>query len=180
MTPTRTVEIVDHDPGWPALFSDLARVLGNALGDLSLSIEHVGSTAIPNLAAKPVIDLDVVIGVCPELPEVIRALADYGYIHQGDLGITGREAFHRAGEDVPRDGSGRTWPSHHLYVCARDSEELKRHLAFRDYLREHPDARRDYETLKRRLARAFRHDIDGYVAGKAAFVEDILRRSRSP
>jgi GrpB-like predicted nucleotidyltransferase (UPF0157 family) len=177
MNKTRTIEVADYDPQWPLAFAGLKRVIEAALGPLALSVEHVGSTAVPGLAAKPTIDLDVVIESKAQLANVIRSLARIGYDHRGDLGIAGREAFGRQGEDVPRDGTGRIWPSHHLYVCARDSKELARHLAFRDHLRSHPDVASTYARLKRDLARQFPHDIDSYIQGKAAFIEDILRRA---
>ncbi len=177
MIKTRTIKIFDYDPQWSLVFTALERVLETALGNLALSIEHVGSTSVPKLAAKPIIDIDVVIESNARLPEAIQSLAGLGYFHEGDLGIAGREAFGRQGQDVPRDGTGRTWPNHHLYVCVQDSEELARHLAFRDYLRENPAAVLVYEKLKRQLAQQFPHDIDLYIEGKRTFVEEILERA---
>ena len=177
MANLRTIEIVPYDPRWPAIFAELSRVVAGALGPLALSIEHVGSTSVPGLAAKPIVDMDVVIVSRSLLPDVLRALAPLGYIHRGDLGIAGREAFAHERPDVPRDGSGRVWPAHHLYVCAQDNAELGRHLVFRDYLRAHPESALAYGELKRRLARQFPHDIEAYIEGKAAFVREILRRA---
>ena len=174
----RPVVIVDYDPQWPVLFAELRAVLWAALGDVALAIEHVGSTSVPGLAAKPIIDLDVVIEFTARLPDAIRCLAGLGYSHEGDKGIPGREAFARAGPDVPRNGTGRTWPHQHLYACAQDSTELARQLAFRDYLRAHPDAALAYERLKRQLAEKFRDDRDAYCDGKSTFVEEVLRRAR--
>ena len=170
----RTIEIVAYDSRWPASFAELSRVVDRALGPLALSIEHVGSTSVPGLGAKPIVDMDVVIASRSLFPDVLRALARLGYIHQGDLGISGREAFAHEGPDVPRDGSGRVWPAHHLYVCAQDNAELARHLALRGYLRAHPESALAYVELKRRLARQFPHDIEGYIEGKAAFIQGIL------
>ena len=170
----RTIEIVAYDPRWPAIFAELSRVVARALGPLALSIEHVGSTSVPGLGAKPIVDMDVVIASRSLLPDVLLALAPLGYIHQGDLGIAGREALVHEGPDVPRDGSGRVWPAHHLYVCAQDNAELARHLALRGYLRAHPESALAYGELKRRLARQFPHDIEAYIEGKAAFIQGIL------
>ena len=167
--------IVDYDPLWPVVFADLKRVIETTLGGLALSVEHVGSTAVPGLAAKPIIDLDVVIESEAGLAEVIDALSGLGYCHEGDLGIEGRQAFGRASHDVPYDDTGRTWPSHHLYVCPQQSQELARHLVFRDYMREHLDDALEYATLKHRLAEQFRHDMNSYVEGKGVFIERILR-----
>lgn len=171
---TRTIQIVDYDPTWADAFAGISRAVAAALGPLALRIEHVGSTAVPGLGAKPIIDLDVVIESPHVLPLVVEALRTLGYSHEGDGGIPGREAFGREGATVPADGSGREWPAHHLYVCPSDSEELRRHLRFRDHLRSHPDDAARYDALKRDLARRYANDIDAYVEGKSAFVECIL------
>jgi GrpB-like predicted nucleotidyltransferase (UPF0157 family) len=173
------IEIVDYDPQWPVVFAYLSAVLERALDELAQAIEHVGSTAVPGLCAKPIIDFDVVIASRARLPEAVRLLAELGYRHEGDLGISGREAFARPGADVPRDGSGRLWPTHHLYVCAQDNPELHRHLAFRDHLRSDAAAAAAYGELKRRLAQQCAYDRESYWRGKTAFVEAILLPSRA-
>jgi GrpB-like predicted nucleotidyltransferase (UPF0157 family) len=117
-----------------------------------------------------------VIETAAHLPQVVQALAGLGYGHQGDLGIAGREAFQRLGDDVPRDGTSRSWAEHHLYVCPKNSPELRRHLAFRDALRADPAQAAAYGHLKRRLAQQFRDDRDVYCNGKTRFVEGVLRR----
>ena len=170
----RTIEIAEYSPAWAETFADLSRILESALGRLALGIEHVGSTSVPGLGAKPIIDLDVVIESPGDLPSVVEALGAVGYSHRGDLGIPGREAFGRDDASVPRDGTGREWPAHHLYVCAQDSEALRKHLELRDYLRSHAGSAAQYEKLKRELARRFPHDIDSYVEGKREFIENIL------
>ena len=174
---TRTIVVVDYDPQWPLIFADFKRVLEATLGELALSIEHVGSTSVPGLAAKPIIDLDIVIESRALLPKAIESLATLGYYHQGDLDVKGREAFGRHEADIPSDGTGRQSMRHNLYVCAQDSIELARHLAFRNYIREHPDEALAYGNLKRQLAQQFPYDIDSYVEGKSAFVEGILQRA---
>lgn len=158
------MEIADYDPLWPETFAGLRNQVAGVLGPLAQRIEHVGSTAIPGLPAKPIIDIDVVIADPAGLPEVITRLATLGYQHQGDLGITGREAF----------TSPAATPAHHLYVCTADSPELARHLAFRDYLRAHPGPTRAYAQLKRSLAEQFHTDRDAYSYGKTTFVEQTL------
>ena len=169
--------VVNYDPQWPAVFADLSRVIFGCLGELALAIEHIGSTSVPGLAAKPIIDFDVVVESRQAVSVSIERLARLGYVHQGDLDVPGREAFRRDGdEEVPRDGSGRKWPTHNLYVCARDNEALGLHLAFRDYLRQNPREVAVYAELKRALALQFPHDIDAYVEGKTEFVEGVLRR----
>ena len=126
---------------------------------------HVGSTAVPGLAAKPIIDLDVVVASRDEVPRAIEALDRLGYAHRGDLGVPGREAFR----------GPATVPGHHLYLCAADSSELRRHLAFRDHLRSHPGSAAEYARLKRDLAARHQGDREAYTRGKTAFVEEILR-----
>jgi GrpB-like predicted nucleotidyltransferase (UPF0157 family) len=170
-----SIEVVPYDPGWGRTFEALRRVLLRALGEIAADVEHVGSTAVPDLAAKPVIDLDVVVPSRDALATALSGLAALGYRHEGDLGVPGREAFARDASDVPRDGSGRSWPAHHLYVCASDSPELRRHLRFRDWLRRHSAAAEEYGRLKRRLAAVHRFDRDAYARAKSEFIETALR-----
>ena len=166
-TPIENVEVISYDPTWPAEFEAIAAPIRNKLGPLALSVEHVGSTSVPELAAKPVIDLDVVISSRLMLPEVIGKLAELGYIHEGNLGIKGREAF--------------MWPAgskrHHLYVCSVNTPNLHYHLLFRDYLRRHPDKAREYGELKERLAERFPNDMDGYSAGKQDLINRLMQEA---
>ena len=164
--PPDPVVLVDADPAWPGTFARIRERVAGALGDLALAIEHVGSTAVPGLPAKPIVDVDVVVPV-GGVPAAIGRLASLGYVHRGDLGIAGREAFARP------PGT----PPHHLYVCARDASECRRHLVFRDYLRAHPDAALAYADLKKELARRFRDDRAAYSQAKSTFVEEVLRQA---
>lgn len=164
---TKRVCVLPYDAGWEQDFADIEGELREALGDLALRIEHVGSTAVKGLPAKPIIDIDVVIDDRSRLEAVIAALGRIGYQHEGDLGVEGREAFQYDGKAHLR--------KHHLYVCARDSEELKRHLAFRDYLRAHPDAARAYGRIKEAGASLYPCDIEAYIAHKAPFIDAIYR-----
>lgn len=159
--------IVDYNPTWPDTFRRLGARARAALGDLAIAIEHVGSTAVPGLAAKPVIDLDVVIRSSADLPAAIAGLATFGYVYQGEQGVPDRHAF-----AWPPDE-----PRHHLYVCPTNSLELRRHLALRDYLRTHPDAARAYGALKRAAALTHRDDRDAYTQAKDAMVKKLLHRA---
>jgi GrpB-like predicted nucleotidyltransferase (UPF0157 family) len=158
------IVIADYDVRWPDRFAELASRVQAALGMLVLRVEHVGSTAVPGLAAKPIIDLDVVLASHSDLREVIRRLETLGYVHEGDLGVPGREAFR--------------WPPgearHHLYVLAADAAELRRHLAFRDALRADRTLRDMYAGLKRALALQYSHDRTTYTEMKSAFLTNIL------
>jgi len=158
------VIVLDYDERWPVVFEQLRSAVWPAVSDIAESIEHVGSTSVPGLAAKPVIDMDVVVGE-PDLTAAIARLSALGYGHRGDLGIRGREAF--------RNPSGT--PKHHLYLCSSNSPALANHLAVRDHLRAHPTVVNAYGALKKRLASEFPQDIDGYVEGKTHFLLGILR-----
>jgi GrpB-like predicted nucleotidyltransferase (UPF0157 family) len=129
-----------------------------------VAIEHVGSTAVPGLAAKPIIDLDVVIADRSDLPMVIERLRPLGYLHEGDLGVPGREAF-----TTPVGA-----PAHHLYVCAIGTPALGRHLALRDVLRADPSTAHAYGDLKRTLAARLGDDRAGYTEAKSIFIEQVL------
>lgn len=161
------VVVTDYDPDWPELFQSLRSRIAHALGTIAALIEHVGSTAVPGLAAKPIIDIDVLLISADALPTAIDRLATIGYLHQGNLGIAEREAFLAPQGSFP----------HHLYVCPPDSIEFRRHLAFRDYLRAHADETRNYGELKRMLAAEFRDDRPSYIAGKEAFVAELTDRA---
>jgi len=158
------VIVVDYDPNWAKLFETLRLAIWPAIADVAISIEHVGSTSVPGLAAKPVIDMDVVVAES-NIGAAITRLAALGYLHRGDLGIPQREAFH-----IP-PGS----PPHHLYLCPIDSLALRNHLNVRDFLRANPVARYDYGRLKRRLAEQHHDDIDAYVEAKTDFLLAIVR-----
>jgi GrpB-like predicted nucleotidyltransferase (UPF0157 family) len=175
MTNANEIVVVDSSPEWPRIFEDLKRIYVASLGNLILEIHHVGSTSIPGLAAKPVIDIDLVIGDRSILPEVISRLGRLGYEHRGDLGIPDREAFGRVSEQVPLDGSGRIWLKHNLYCCHRGCVPLRNHLALRDYLRIHPEKAREYGELKKRLAEEVQGDIDLYIERKSSFILGVLR-----
>ncbi len=162
---TKHVVVVPYDEQWKQDFLMIKEELAAALGQLAITIEHVGSTSVEGLSAKPIIDIDVVIKDYTVLEEVISALGTIGYQHEGDLGITGREAFKYVGKEHLR--------KHHLYVCPQDSPELKRHITFRDYLRTHPDAVKEYSRIKEEGAKLYPDDIEKYIEYKSPFIEKI-------
>lgn len=163
----QSVKMVDYDPEWPEQFESLRRRIAAALGPLALAIEHVGSTSVPNMCAKPIIDLDVV--VRPEnVPAAISAVEALGYRHEGNLGVAGREAFRWVAD----------FPEHHLYVCPEGSPALERHLLIRNYLRKHPGTAREYATLKKDLAQKYRDNRTKYQAAKAEFVDFLLEKAK--
>jgi GrpB-like predicted nucleotidyltransferase (UPF0157 family) len=161
------IVVVEYDPKSPKVFEALRAPIASALGDLAAAIEHIGSTAVPGLAGKPVIDIDVLLASTNGLREAVERLALLGYAHQGNLGIAGREVF----------GQPPGQPAHHLYACAFDGREYRRHIAFRDYLRAHPESARAYGELKQRLAALYSYDRDRYGIGKGEFVNETLRHA---
>jgi len=163
----RHIIVQPYDEMWKQDFISISNEIRDALGELALRIEHVGSTSVPGLSAKPVIDIDVVIRDDSMLEEVVSRLAKIGYQHEGSLGIAGREAFGYEGKEHLKE--------HHLYVCPEDSPELKRHIAFRDYLRSHPDAVQEYSRIKEEAASLYPYDIDQYIGHKSPVIEKIYK-----
>jgi len=130
------VVIVDYDPDWPARYARLRDAIAPALGDLAAAIEHVGSTAVPGLAAKPTIDIIVKLRSPSDLARAVERLAGLGYAHEGDLGVAGREAF--------ATPAGYAVHDHHLYVCTPDWRGFEDQVIFRDHLRAHAATARAY------------------------------------
>ena len=164
----KRVVVVPYDESWKQTFEDIKKEIAEALGELALRIEHVGSTSVEGLSAKPIIDIDVVIKDTTCLSSVIDALGQIGYQHEGDLGIPGREAFGYDGKEHLM--------KHHLYVCAEDAAELKRHVKFRDYLRSHPEAVQAYSRVKEEGARLYPDDIDKYIEHKSPLIQKLYKK----
>ena len=164
--------VVPYNPSWPRSFDAIRDRLAPVLRDISARIEHIGSTAVPGLAAKPIIDVDVVVGVNAEVATVIERLERIGYIHEGDLGVPGREAL--------AEGEGPSALAyHHLYVVVNGTKAHQDHVLFRDFLRTHREAATAYGTRKLELAHLLTPDAsDEYLRGKADLVERILEDSR--
>ena len=164
---TKKVIVLPYDAAWESAFEAIRAEIQTALGDLMLGIEHVGSTSVKGMSAKPCIDIDVVIRDYSVFDAVVQKLDAIGYIHEGDLGIQDREAFKYA--DKPH------LMTHHLYVCPRDSEELHRHIVFRDFLRENPEAVKKYSRVKETAAQLFPDSIDQYIEYKSLCIEELYR-----
>lgn len=162
------IVVTDYDPTWPTLFEQIAQPVREAVADLDATVEHVGSTAVPGLAAKPVIDIDVVVRSAADVPTAIERLRSLGYLYQGDKGVKGREAF--------------MWPEgarpHHLYVVGAGNQPYLDHIDFRDYLLDHPEVATDYAALKRKLAEQHSNDRLGYTDAKDEFVSGVLQMAR--
>ncbi len=164
---TKHVIVEDYNPNWLTEFNKIKSELQTALKEKVISIEHIGSTSVFNLSAKPIIDIDIVID--NNFLEVKSILENLDYTHEGHLGIIGREAFKYSHKPHLM--------KHHLYVCHKDSIELKKHITFRNYLRTHPDDVKAYSDLKKALASKFPHDIDAYMLGKTSLIEDLYKKA---
>ena len=162
---TAKVIVLPYDEAWKVRFEEIKKEISDVLGDLIVGILHVGSTSVEGMSAKPCIDIDVVIRDYSVFDKVVEGLEKIGYIHEGDLGIKEREAFKYT--DKPH------LFAHHLYVCPETSEELKRHITFRNYLRENPTAVKKYSAVKENAARLFPNDIDKYIEYKSPCIEEL-------
>ena len=164
---TRKVVVLPYDKAWQSAFEKIKGEIEEAIGDLIIGIEHVGSTSVEGASAKPCIDIDVVIKDYSVFSEVVDGLKKIGYIHEGDLGIKDREAFKYSGKEHLQ--------THHLYVCPKDSEELYRHITFRDFLRSSPSSVNKYSLIKEKAAKLFPNDIDGYIEYKSHCIEELYK-----
>jgi GrpB-like predicted nucleotidyltransferase (UPF0157 family) len=161
------VIVADYNPAWPAQFRSLRGRIAGGLRLMASSVEHVGSTAVHGLAARPVIDIDVLLATDAILSAAIERLTMLGYVHHGDLGMPGREEFRAPAGSI----------AHHLHVCSPNSQEFRRHVALRNFLRSHPIEVQQYGDLKRALAERFAGDGEAYQAGKLEHVEELTKRA---
>lgn len=163
MNNKRMVEVLPPNKNWPTDFLSEREKLRGVLGDVAIQIHHIGSTAIPNIYAKPVIDLLVEVTNVQEVDAYNKQMAQLGYMAHGENGIENRRYFSKGGDH-------RT---HHVHIFERGNPEITRHIAFRDYLIAHPDQAIAYSELKRQLAVAHREDMEQYIAGKHDFIQQI-------
>ena len=164
----RKIEVVPYNPQWPALFEEEAAKIQNVLGDNCISVHHIGSTSVPGLYAKPVIDMIPVVKDIQKVDGCNLAFEKLGYQCMGEYGITGRRFFMKGGDD-------RT---HHVHVFeVGDTQNINRHLAVRDFLRTHLSEAEEYAKLKIQLAAQFTYDNDGYCDGKDEFVKSLEQKA---
>jgi len=162
---TKKVVVLPYDRAWKFAFEEIKREIVGAIGDLIIGIEHVGSTAVEGLSAKPIIDIDVIIKDYSIFDAVVSKLEAIGYIHEGNLGIKDREAFKYSDKPLLQQ--------HHLYVCPQLSEELYRHIAFRDFLANNPEAVKKYSAVKEKAAQLFPDNIEKYIEYKSPCIEEL-------
>ena len=171
-----TIYLADYHPRWPQLFEEERARLHAAIGEWAADIQHVGSTSIPGIAAKPIIDIAVHLRSLVDALYCITPLMELGYECLGEFGIPGRIYFRKRTDQPIRgqshDGIGRT---HQIHMYELTNEQYEKQIVFRDYLRAHPDARKGYETLKRQLAERHARDVEAYAMAKSDFVQSILR-----
>ena len=168
------VEILPYDPAWPAAFAAERDRIAARLGNLAVRIDHNGSTSVPGLAAKPIIDIQISVRRLQPIAITAAALTQLGYVHVPHADDAFAPFFHRPAG----------WPhTHHVHVVQAGSPEERRTLAFRDYLREHSGVAQEYEELKRRLAPLFNAAPFGsqqaYAEAKTEFVTRITERAFS-
>ena len=166
----RKVKVVPHDPNSSKLFKVEADKIAVILGQEAIAIHHIGSTAIPNIGAKPLIDILVEVHDIEKIDEFNEEMIKLNYQPKGEFGIPGRRFF------IKGDDSTRT---HHVHIFQTGDPEIERHLRFRDYLMAHPEEAQAYSRLKEELARRFPEDIESYMEGKDGFIKEIDRKAKA-
>lgn len=157
------IAVLAHDPGWARKFECEAQLVRAALGSAVTAIHHIGSTAVPGIYAKPIIDMLVEVTSLQAVEQQAATLAAEGYEAMGEFGLPGRRYFRKDNAAGARE--------YQVHAYAVGSPELERHLAFRDYLRSHSDVAEEYSGLKRRLAKQYPSDIEAYMDGKDPFIK---------
>lgn len=163
----RKVEVCSYQEKWPVLFQEEAERLSQLFGNELIAIHHIGSTSVPGLKAKPIIDILPVVKDISVVDRYNEEMQSLGYEPKGEFGLPGRRFFQKG-------GNNRT---HHVHMFQDGNDEITRHLAFRDFLKSHPHIRKTYGELKESLAKQFPLDMESYINGKNAFVKEIERKA---
>lgn len=166
----RRVELFPHDPNWARLYQEEAGKLANLLYSEMIAIHHMGSTAIPAIFAKPIIDILVVVKNIDRIDQYNDQMTTLGYLARGEHGIPGRRYF-------SKDSQGTR--THHVHIYQAGNPEIERHLQFRDHLITHPGDAQAYSQLKVELANIFPQDVDKYTEAKTDFIQSINEKSKS-
>lgn len=164
------VKLESYQESWKIHFEKEAKHLLSKIGEYTLDIQHIGSTAIPGIVAKPIIDMALAIISLSEVEKIIQPLKEIGFIYRGEQGVPGRHLFVKGGEDC------RT---HHLHVMEKSTDEWKKHISFRDYLLKHPEEVQNYNVLKQSLAKKYKDDRGKYTEGKSDFILSIVDKAQS-
>ncbi len=166
---TQRALVVPPDPRWPGMFHEEAECLRHALGAAAVALHHIGSTAIPGVHAKPIIDILIEATSPTDIESRNPAMEGIGYEPMGEFGLPGRRYF--------RKGNPAGVRTHHAHAYAVGHPDIARHLAFRDFMTAHPDWAKRYSDLKRELAAAHPGDIEAYMDGKDPFIQDAERQA---
>jgi GrpB-like predicted nucleotidyltransferase (UPF0157 family) len=164
----RKVEVVAHNPNWKQEFERESNLVADALGNNVVKVHHIGSTSIPGIYAKPIIDMLLEVGNIDQVDESSLGMVALGYEVMGEFGIPQRRFFRKDINQI------RT---HHVHTFTVGSDDVERHLNFRDYIIAYPESAQKYSELKQDLAKKFPHDIQSYMDGKNGFIKDIEKRA---
>lgn len=168
--PRLPITIVDYDLRWPEIFEDERARIVEAIGERVVEIQHIGSTAVPGLASKALIDIMAAVRSMADADECIAPLEALGYTYRGEVVFAGSHYYKKIREDGER--------THNIHLCEGSNQEWERHILFRDYLRNHPTVALEYAALKRGLAAKFVDDRVGYTNAKDEFVEACIAKAR--
>ncbi|OIN66967.1 hypothetical protein BLD48_08420 [Exiguobacterium sp. KRL4] len=163
----RQVIVTPYQASWSDAFEQEATRLRTVFGERLLAVHHIGSTSVPGLSAKPILDILPVVDMLDGIEAFDAAMETIGYEAKGEFGMPGRRYYRKGGDD-------RT---HHIHLYASGNPEITRHVVFRDYLREHPDEVQAYSEIKEQLANQYPADISAYIAGKDTFVKAMEQRA---
>jgi len=166
----KEIKVEEYNQEWKLEFKKAKLFYEELLIDMALEIVHVGSTSIEGLWSKPILDIDIIVRDETMSKKVIKRLQSVGYIHQGNLGVEGREAF-----KYSKENCNLNWMAHHLYVCIKGNENLKNHLLLQKHLRKNKESVKKYSALKRELAKKYPNDIISYIDGKTELILSFLK-----
>jgi len=167
-TDKRRVGIVSYNPNWKEIYKEESKKIKNVLSDIIVDIHHIGSTAIPGIKAKPVIDILVEVKDIEAVDRYNNKMEELGYEVMGEYGIPKRRFFRKG-------GNNRT---HHIHIFQVGNEEIERHINFKEYLIAHPDKAREYSKLKEKLTNKYTYDVENYTNGKSDFIKEIDRKAK--
>lgn len=167
--------IQPYNPAWKLQFEQLKQVLATVLKDVTIDIQHVGSTAVPRLNAKPILDIDIIIDNVNQLEAIREQLQQVGYLYKGDQGIPDRFAFRQSSTQTPLTDIIRHWQEHHLYVCIANSVAVQNHIVFRDALLQNQQLVEQYNQLKLNLVQQSGMTRALYNTSKTAFIIAVLQ-----
>lgn len=165
-----SVKLENYNEKWKDIFEEESKLISSKLNKFLIDIQHTGSTAIPGIVAKPIIDIAVAIDSLSNVEKIIQLLHELGYNYRGEQGIPGRHLFAKGTEE------NRT---HYLHIMEKGHPEWKNHILFRDYLKSNPKVTKEYEKVKRELAKKYETDRGKYTEGKSKFIQKVIEKAES-